>query len=124
VFAVVDKEGTSHQLNGVLEGFDSVRVLTTRQQVAEAAVRIFELSQTVATKSTPYSMDEDSSVLATTSTEILLSFLITSSMLQMSANNRELCHRYREELMDLLTTHSHQELMLSLDDLPLAAAAA
>ena len=94
-----------------------------RLQVELSAKRIFELSQTVASKSISYAMD-DEPMMATNSTEMLLSFLVTASMLQMSVNDLELCHQYREEMLDLLTTLSHQEMMLSVDDMILAAAAA
>lgn len=94
----------------------------TRSRVEEAALRIFELSQTVASKSTVQSDDEYP--LTTTSTEILLSFLVTASLLQMSSNNRELCHQYREDLLDLLTMLSRREIMHSLENVICAAAAA
>jgi len=96
---------------------------TLRHHVEESAMRIFELSQTVANKSIPYAMD-DEPMMATTSTEILLAFLVTASLLQMSTSDSELCHQYRGELLDLLTTLSHQEMMLSMENIILAAAAA
>lgn len=96
---------------------------TIRDRVQESAMRIFELSQTVANKSMPYAMDDEPN-MATTSTEILLAFLVTASLLQMSVSDSELCRQYRGELLDLLATLSRQEMMLFMENIFLAAAAA
>ena len=102
---------------------DATMDANLRHQVEVSAKRIFELSQTVASKSMSYAVD-DEAMLATTSTEMLLAFLVTASLLQMSVSDNELCHQYREELLDLLSTLSHHEMLLSMNDLVVAAAAA
>ena len=102
---------------------DATMDANLRHQVEVSAKRIFELSQTVASKSMSYAVD-DEAMLATTSTEMLLAFLVTASLLQMSVSDNELCHQYREELLDLLSTLSHHEMLLSMNDMVVAAAAA
>ena len=99
----------------------------TRTKVLDAALRIFELSQTVVAGKSPMDCEEEDecdSLTRTASTEILLSFLVTASLLQMSSHNLELCHQYREDLLDLLAAFSQREILHSLEKVAGAAAAA
>ena len=103
----------------------------TRTRVLDAALCIFELSQTVVAGKSPMDCDDEeedderhSPLTRTASTGMLLSFLVTASLLQMSSNNVELCHQYREDLLDLLATLSQREILHSLDKVAGAAAAA